>query len=180
MTVNKLPASLFSVLLAACTTTQYSAPPEGRELSRFILVMREHPNGQVSYTWQRAEEFDLSRYTASSASEGMDRRIVFTAGRTRDCHAEYLECIDECMSRPLPRGYGHITAGRGLGGKMEYCQDWLKRNHRSVLAGSVVVIAGVTFVVVSAGAGLVILAPAVLLASVGHSGSEPYMAGGTQ
>ena len=43
--------------------------------------------------------------------------------------------------------------------------DWLKRHRRSILVGSVVVIAGVAFVVVSAGAGLVVLAPAVILAS---------------
>jgi len=43
--------------------------------------------------------------------------------------------------------------------------EWLKRHRKSILVGSVVVIAGVVFVVVSAGAGLVIVAPAVLLAS---------------
>jgi hypothetical protein len=54
--------------------------------------------------------------------------------------------------------------------------DWLKRNRKAVLVGSVVVIAGVAFVVVSAGAGLVILAPAVLLAAPGAE-SEHIMAG---
>ena len=100
----------------------------------------------------------------------------------------------ECMSRPLPRGFGHITSGgRGKGGKEEYCNrrcmqpyldcsklqelrpqeftaidnavDGLKRHRKSILVGSVVVIAGVVFVVVSAGAGLLVLAPAVLVAS---------------
>ncbi len=53
---------------------------------------------------------------------------------------------------------------------------WLKRNHKAILLGSVVIIAGVAFVVVSAGAGLVILAPAVLLASP-PAEVEPLMAG---
>jgi hypothetical protein len=43
--------------------------------------------------------------------------------------------------------------------------DWLKRNPRTILVGSIVVIAGVAFVAVSAAAGLVVLAPMVLLAS---------------
>lgn len=43
--------------------------------------------------------------------------------------------------------------------------DWLKHNHKAVLVGSVVVAAGVVFVVVSAGAGLVVLAPVVLMTS---------------
>ncbi|WP_257457527.1 hypothetical protein [Archangium lipolyticum] len=43
--------------------------------------------------------------------------------------------------------------------------DWLKHNRQMLLVGSVVIIAGIAFVTVSAGAGVVILAPAVLLAS---------------
>lgn len=57
--------------------------------------------------------------------------------------------------------------------------DWLTRNRRSLLVGSVIMIAGVAFVVVSAGAGLVILAPAVLLASAG-SGAEANAVGGVR
>lgn len=125
-------------------------------------------------------------------------------GPQRDCDEENRECIRECMSRPLPRGFGHITSGRrGYGGKEEYCNkkcmqpyldctelqdmkpqeftaidtamDWLKRNRRSILVGSVIIVAGVAFVVISAGAGVVILAPAVFLAGA-VTESEPYMA----
>ncbi|RKH54994.1 hypothetical protein D7V93_24145 [Corallococcus llansteffanensis] len=41
--------------------------------------------------------------------------------------------------------------------------DWASRHRKSLLVGSLVVIAGVVFVVVSAGAGLVVLAPTLLL-----------------
>lgn len=205
--VRKMGALLLGVVLVSCSTARSSVPPEGRALSRFVLVMREHPDGQVSYAWHSAEDFDLERYRQSPLPMGGDGRIVRVAARPRDCHEEYLACIDECMSRPLPRGYGHITAGRGLGGKMEYCQercrqpyndceelqrlkpqefsawdgavDWLKRHRNSLLVGSVVVIAGVTFVVVSAGAGLLVIAPVVLLASAGP-GEEPHDVGGVR
>jgi hypothetical protein len=43
--------------------------------------------------------------------------------------------------------------------------DWLKRHRTTVLAGSIIVIAGVAFVVISAGAGLIVLAPVVLVTS---------------
>jgi hypothetical protein len=43
--------------------------------------------------------------------------------------------------------------------------DWLKRHRKALLVGSTVVIAGVVFVVVSAGAGAVVLAPVLLIAS---------------
>ncbi|WP_224360439.1 hypothetical protein [Hyalangium versicolor] len=205
--MRRLAAALLGAVLVACSAARLSLPAEGQELSRFVLVMREHPDGQVSYAWLRAEELNLGQYPVQSLPGGLDGRIVHTAAQPRDCHAEYLECIEECMSRPLPRGYGHITAGRGLGGKLEYCQercrqpyndceelkrlkpqefsawdgamDWLKRNRKSILVGSVIVIAGVTFIVVSAGAGLVVLAPVVLLARA-EPGLELTVEGGVR
>ncbi|NBC42384.1 hypothetical protein GTZ93_21515 [Corallococcus exiguus] len=46
---------------------------------------------------------------------------------------------------------------------MDAVSEWARRNQRAILVGSVVVIAGVVFVVVSAGVGLIVLAPALLL-----------------
>lgn len=91
---------------------------------------------------------------------------------------------------------------RGKGGKAEYCNercnrayndccrlrdlepqrftaidpaiDWLKDNRKTILVGTAVVIAGVVFVVVSAGAGLLVLAPVVLVASLEGS-PEPSL-----
>ncbi|MFE8605045.1 hypothetical protein KYC5002_45265 [Archangium violaceum] len=48
---------------------------------------------------------------------------------------------------------------------MDEAVDWLKRHHQGLLVGSIVVIAGAAFVTVSAGTGLVVLVPVVLLAS---------------
>ncbi len=55
--------------------------------------------------------------------------------------------------------------------------EWLKRHRKDLLVGSVVVIAGVAFVVVSAGAGLFVLAPVVLVAS-SETTCDPRLAGG--
>ncbi|WP_224249549.1 hypothetical protein [Hyalangium gracile] len=192
-----LVASVLGVLLASCSPTRYIAPPDVAELSGFVLLIREMPDGRVDHTWQRAEDVELSQATPAmgclSPSTGT---IVLAMSHQRDCDEELRECMRECMSRPLPRGFGHMTSGgRGKGGKEEYCNrrcmqpyldclelqelrpreftaidaavDWLKRHRKSLLVGSVVVIAGVAFVVVSAGAGLVVLAPAVILASSG-------------
>ncbi|PTL79906.1 hypothetical protein [Vitiosangium sp. GDMCC 1.1324] len=131
----------------------------------------------------------------TSARESTYGRIVHVAKTyQRDCDAENDQCIKMCMRRPLPPGFGHIkSGGRKMGGKEQWCRgqcqqayndcrkleglqrqefsavneavDWLKRHHQGLLVGSIVVIAGVAFVTVSAGAGLVVLAPAVLLAS---------------
>lgn len=47
---------------------------------------------------------------------------------------------------------------------------WLKRHREEVLVGSSIVIAGVVFITVSAGAGAFVLVPAVLMASSSPSG----------
>ena len=54
--------------------------------------------------------------------------------------------------------------------------EWMKRHRNEVLVGTIVVIAGVAFVTISAGTGLVILAPVVLMASSGSVG-EPRLEG---
>lgn len=41
--------------------------------------------------------------------------------------------------------------------------DWLRRHQREVMVGTTVVVAGTAFVVISAGAGLIVLAPLALL-----------------
>ncbi|WP_224248479.1 hypothetical protein [Hyalangium gracile] len=58
---------------------------------------------------------------------------------------------------------------------MDTAVDWVHRNRKSLLIGSVVVVAGVAFVVISAGAGVIVLAPAVFLASP-EIEPESYMA----
>jgi hypothetical protein len=52
---------------------------------------------------------------------------------------------------------------------VEEAVEWLKEHRTELLVGTVVVMAGVTFVVVSAGAGLIVLAPLALMASVGST-----------
>ncbi|WP_395814874.1 hypothetical protein [Archangium minus] len=197
MTVSsntRLIASALSVLLISCGTTRATTSPDAEELTRYVLVIQESPDGQVTHDWRRAEDFDLSGYRLPSNASGSYGRIVRVASHPRDCHEEFNECVDKCVDRPLPRGHGHIRAGqKGMGRKKTWCREqcwqpyrdceelqgrrpqefsateeaveWLKRNHQSLLVGSIVVIAGVAFVTASAGAGFFVLAPAAFLAS---------------
>jgi hypothetical protein len=181
------------MLLVSCSATRYTAPPAVEELTHSVLVLEESPDGQVTHDWRRAEDFDFSGYRHQSSTRGTTRIVLVSRSYQRDCDEENRQCVKMCMSRPLPRGFGHTTSGgRGKGGKLEWCEGqcrqpyldclelqdrrpqefsaadeavgWLKNNHQSILVGSVVVIAGVVFVTVSAGAGLIVLAPAGLLA----------------
>jgi len=208
--MNSVPKKLFPVflplLVVSCAATSPSRIEE-QDLARSVLLIRELPDGQVVHLWRRAEDFDLSQYRHLSGATAAERTIVLAASRRRDCDEEKDECYRKCMDRPLARGFGHITAVRGKGGKAEFCRrecqqayddcrelerlrpqeftavddavNWLKRNYRVVLVGTVVVIAGVTFVVISGGAGLVILAPVVLLAAP-EPGHSSHLAGASR
>ncbi|MFP2929485.1 hypothetical protein ACLESO_30660 [Pyxidicoccus sp. 3LG] len=193
--LTRATALFLVILLVACGSTHHNiAPADADELTRFVLFIRELPDGTVTHSWQRAEEVDLSSYGALSGARSAARGIRPVVARPRDCFQEFVDCVDECKARPLARGYGHITSSRDRKKrKEEHCRkqcwqpyqdcselqelkpqeftavdsavDWLKRNRKAVLVGSVVIVAGVAFVVLSAGAGVVVLAPVVLLAA---------------
>ncbi|WP_395812210.1 hypothetical protein [Archangium minus] len=55
----------------------------------------------------------------------------------------------------------------------------MKKHRTELLVGTVVVIAGVTFVTISAGTGLLVLSPLVLMASA-SSADAPVRGGGAQ
>jgi len=159
------------------------ASPPVEELHRFVLVLHESSPGHVTHRWQSVEEFGFAH-----------DKLQTCAARQRDCHAELLACVQKCMRTPLPPGFGHIRApGRGMGAKEVYCNeqcqpayldceelrgrhpqelsavdgavDWLKRNHNVVLAGSIVTLAGVAFIVAFPPGALIALVPLTALSS---------------
>ena len=197
---RKLMAASLGLILVSCSATRNLPSPSTETISLHVLILREAPDGHVTHEWRSAEDIDLPQYPGPSSPHGFDGRIVRVAW-TRDCEQELHDCYRECMSRPLAPHDRHRTAVRGKGGKAEYCNerclrpyndccrlrdletqkftevdsalDWLKRNQETILVGTAVVIAGVVFVVVSAGAGLVVLAPVVLVASSNSSSERP-------
>jgi hypothetical protein len=70
-----------------------------------------------------------------------------------NCRPPYEDCVEAEGARAL-----RFPAVNGA-------VEWLKEHRTELLVGTVAIIAGVTFVVVSAGAGLVVLAPLALMAS---------------
>ncbi|MCP3140620.1 hypothetical protein [Pyxidicoccus xibeiensis] len=69
-----------------------------------------------------------------------------------ECLSQYQDCLKLQQTRALE-----------FNGTNE-AVDWLKQHRTELLVGTVIVIAGVAFVTLSAGAGLVVLAPVVLVA----------------
>jgi hypothetical protein len=196
----RLMASSLGLLLISCSVTRHAttAPAGADELPRFALIINEMSDGQTIHSWQRLEELDLSRYPSLPSRPDTVGQPV-RAAWTRDCERERDECEDDCMRSRVRPGYGHVTTpDRKRGAKYDFCRQkcmqpyldccrlrelepqrftepddavgWLKRHHKEILLGSVIVIAGVVFVTVSAGAGALVLVPivpAVVMASSG-------------
>jgi hypothetical protein len=201
MTLQKFIIAAMSTLLVSCGATRQTSlsPTSAASLSSFVLVIQERPDGQLTHSWLPVESFEFEAYRRQMRNGVQAGRVVPAAARPRDCDQENQECYRRCMERPLPPGYEGFTSPRKRGGKSEFCRgecqqayddclelerlrpqeftatdgavDWLKRHRTAVLVGSVIVIAGVTFVVISAGAGIIILAPLVLMASSDQTGA---------
>lgn len=75
-----------------------------------------------------------------------------------NCRPAYEDCVEAESARAL-----RFSAVDGA-------VEWLKEYRTELLVGTVVVIAGVVFVVVSAGAGLLVLAPLAMMASADSTG----------
>jgi len=206
-THQKLMAAGLIALLISCSATHHAppSPTSAAGPSSFVLIIEESPDGQFTHSWQPVESFDLWPYRLQPGIGGQAGRIVHAAARPRDCDEENRECYRKCMARPLPRGYGSFTSPRKSGGKSDFCRgecqqayddcvelerlrpqeftgvdgavDWLRRHPTTVLVGSIIVITGVAFVVVSAGAGVIVLAPVALMVSAEAPSGTPVAEG---
>ena len=115
-------------------------------------------------------------------SESRPFDLVFTGNGSRDCAAEQIACFRRCWNSkpPWPRKRGgaqhhnyctekcreeymqcvkEMEAQPLMFPDMETAQDWLKRNKKEVLVGSIVLVAGAAFVIGTAGAGVLVLVP---------------------
>ncbi len=199
---------LQACLLLSCGSSIRSVhPPSPEELPKLALVIQEGANGQVVHSWRPAAEFqkELQNLPLSIRSSTPLGEIVHVGGRRRDCDQEQIDCHRNSMRRKLPAPLNYIPRGHPRHNKIcrenclhayNDCVDaekaralkfsavegaigWLKEHRTQLLVGTVVVITGVTFVVVSAGAGLFVLAPLVLMASADSAGA-PQCGGGAQ
>jgi hypothetical protein len=173
--------------------------PAVEELDQYVLLIQKSSSGHITHHWRTVEEFDLSRFTFQLRAERTRGRIVLAAARQRDCHAELTDCIDTCMDRPLSEDYAHITSS---GAKRAHCTkgcwqpyrdceelqrlrpqefsstaravEWLQLNRNEALVGSIVVVAGVAFLVAFPPGALIALVPVAALAS-SEVVCEPYI-----
>jgi hypothetical protein len=101
-TLQQLVALSLSLLLASCSLTRPMNPapePSGAEdLARFVLVIQEAPDGQVTHTWKPATRLTPPKYPIPVDGHEFEGLIVLTGRRSRDsvtgdkCQAVYDKC----------------------------------------------------------------------------------------
>ncbi|REG37609.1 hypothetical protein ATI61_101596 [Archangium gephyra] len=175
-------ALLAAVWLAGCAATDAGVragqTEQPEDVTSFFLVIRDARDGHAEHAWVKKAEFHgagVADMAASTSESG-------ACGRSRDCDQEHHECYQGCKKRKPPYPYKrnspeHIDYCNKtcLSGYMECLKatgqhpvqfmgmndaiNWLKRHRKELLVGTVIVAAGVALVVVSSGAGVVVLAP---------------------
>jgi intracellular sulfur oxidation DsrE/DsrF family protein len=199
--LGRLTALSLGLLLLSCGATRYSVPgpTSARDLGRYVLIIERAPDGQVAHSWKPVKDFDLTAYPHPAATRDLHERIVHVAF-DRNCDEERDACEDMCVSSLKGDDWSHMSAGAkkrhcirvcmqpyldcsrlkelAEGGTVEFhaidqAIDWVKQNREKLMVGTVVVIAGVAFVVVTGGSGgFLLLAPVIVLASY-EAAAEP-------
>jgi hypothetical protein len=195
MSIRFRPGAGLPLLLVvlACSGVRPPVPTERFQTPQGqFLVIRDTLDEAQAVTWLSASEFDRSLLDQALVRSRDSGPVVLAARRARDCDKEQIECFRRCWKRKPP-----YPSERGDPGHYAHCQetclrayedclarnkllaqefsvmddaiDWLKRHHREVLVGTLITAAGVTFIVVSAGAGALVLAPLVLVADAGSA-----------
>jgi hypothetical protein len=127
-------------------------------------------------------------YVISESADGVGGSLGIGGSGVRNCDEEHIECFDRCWnSNPLPwphtkrDGWFHEYCTRECNKQYRECEkenekkakelkfsrvdeaiDWIKNHRAEVMLGTVVIIAGVAFVITTGGAGALILAPLAL------------------
>lgn len=123
---QRLIASSLSLLLVSCGVTRLGVvePSGPGELSRYVLLIQELPDGQMTHRWELARDFKLEPHQEQwRGSNRVQGRIVPVAWQ-RNCDEELKKCLSQCMGGNLGGNWEHLfhPPGRKLGGKHAECR----------------------------------------------------------
>ncbi|WP_245919369.1 hypothetical protein [Melittangium boletus] len=205
LAVKRLMVSSLCFLLLSCGATRHATPGprDARELGRYVLVIERAPEGQLLHSWKPIDAFTAG-YPYPAMSRGVQGHIVHMSF-SRDCDEELTACEAMCLAGLKGRNWSHMGSGSkkehcikkcmqpyldcsrlkelAEGGALEFhamdeAIGWIKQNSETLLVGTVVVIAGVAFVVAvgASGGGVLVLAPVIIFSSADESSEGRLLA----
>lgn len=115
---QKVLATSLAFIVASCSGARHVAagPESPRELARYVLIVEEARDGQVTHEWKPIEAFDLTDFQLSQRAARPARGIVpASTDRSAYCEARRQQCEASCLasSRPIPVGHLRYPAYRG-------------------------------------------------------------------
>lgn len=102
--------SLALVLVSCSAAYSLAVGPTGpRELSRYVIVLAQQPDGQVVHAWIPLKEFELTKFQHAMSTRNVRREIVRVSSSTLDayCEGRYDQCMNDCLNNSRP-----FTIGR--------------------------------------------------------------------
>ncbi|WP_331103414.1 hypothetical protein [Archangium sp.] len=198
---GRLVASSLSLLLLSCCVARHpvTAPTGAQNLGRYVLILERGADGQMVHSWKPVEDFQVPAHSYLATTPSVQGRVV-QAAFNRDCEGERDACERMCLAGLQGDDWSHMRKGAKKEHCIRACRRpyldccrlkelaegeavefhatdeaiaWVKQNSDKLLAGAVIVIAGVAFVVVGGSGGVVLLlVPVVTLAS-SEVASEP-------
>lgn len=183
---------LLPLILLACSTPRPVPSERSQPSQDRLLIIRDTSDEAQAVTWRAASELDRALLDQALVRARESGPLVLTARRPRDCEKEQIECFRRCWKRKPPYPYkrgGHDHHALCANTCREAYDDclklnqlhaleftvmddaiaWLKHHRQQLLVGTLVTAAGVTFIVISAGAGVLVLAPLVLMTRSGSA-----------
>jgi hypothetical protein len=195
-------ASSLSLLLLSCGAARHpvAAPRGAPNLGRYVLIIERGADGLLAHAWEPVEDFQGTAYASLATTSGVQGRVV-QAAFTRNCEEELGACEGMCLASLAGHDWSHMSMRAkkvhcrrvcmqpyldcnelkelAEGKAVEFhatdeAVDWVKRHSEKLLAGTVIVIAGVAFVVFVGGSGgaVLLLVPVVTFAS-SETASQP-------
>lgn len=138
---RRLGAAVLCLLFSSCAATSYPVPgPTGaQDLARYVLVIEESPDGQVSHTWKPLKDFDLTKYPSHASHGELVGRLVRVATSTSHCDVRQGSCINLCTSspRPIPIENDRYPSYLGSWAKNRgrWCESTCTKYHQLCLQG---------------------------------------------
>lgn len=139
--LRRIGSALLCLLLISCSATRNSIPEptNAQELARYVLVIDEGLDGQVSHTWKPLENFDLTKYPSPASHGELAGRLVRVATSTSHCDARQESCINLCTSspRPIPIENDRYPSYLGSWAKNRgrWCESTCTKYHQMCLKG---------------------------------------------
>ncbi|WP_239013987.1 hypothetical protein [Archangium violaceum] len=127
--VRKLMALSLCLLLGSCSATRpmVAGSSGPRDLSRYVLVIKNTADGQATYAWKPAKDFDPTEYRNLASVRTDEGRIVRVSLDAAECERQYDICVPECQaSTRIHQVDKYIYDTRQYGpwrtGKWSYCR----------------------------------------------------------